>query len=100
MQEMKNKLMKLIAFFEFLTASENSKAYKTILKSYNKVLQNIIQKQNNELLERDFEPLMNVYRIFLEVRPKDPIFGKYVMREMQEFYELQEKTIAKNTDTA
>ena len=97
MQEIIIKLVQLIAFFEFLTASENSKAYKTILKSYNKVLQNIVQKQNDKLLEQDFEPLVNVYRIFLEVRPTSPVFGEYVMRKMQEFYELQEKIIKKNT---
>ena len=91
----KVKIIKLIALFEYLAHVETSPAFKKILKAYNNVYLAISNKEEKNISEKDFKPLLNVYKIYSEARPKDLLLGKYVMDKMQEFYNYQKKIVEK-----
>lgn len=93
MCELKLKLIKLIALFEYLNYVENFKAYKDILKLYKKVWSNIENKEQKQMFEEDFKPLQNIFRIFFEAVPSDDDLSNYLVEKMQEFYELKNKII-------
>lgn len=96
MCEIEIKLIKLISLFDYLIYLEDFGAYKTLLKLHKRCLLNLKGKQVNELIEEDFEPLINVFRIYMEAPPSDSKLGKYILDMMQEFYELQERVLKQN----
>lgn len=92
MYELKLKLIKIIGLLEYLIYIENFKAYHVLLKKHKEILMNLKDKQEvSEIKLADFDPFLNVIRIYLEAPPSDKILGKYILDVIQDFYELQEK---------
>ncbi len=89
MCEIKVKLTKLIALFEYLMYIENCGAYKEICQLYKKIWENIKDKEN--FIDQDFLPMQNITRLFFEAIPSDDKLSEYLIYKMQEFYELKEK---------
>lgn len=96
MCEIKVKIIKLIGLFECLYNLEKKNNYNKILILYNKCLINIIDKENNEIIEEDFSSLINVTRLFFEVRPKNNELAEYILNRIQDCYELERKIIEQN----
>lgn len=92
----KIKIIKLIALFEYLVTVESSGAYIKILNALEEVNQRIFNKDEKNLTKEDFHPLINIYRIYSEVKPYDLKLGKHIMDKMQEFYDLQNEILDKN----
>jgi hypothetical protein len=85
-------LIKIIALFELLICLENRQVYKDILSKYKKVLFNISNRKE-DLKKEDFEPLLNVFRLYFEAIPSNDILVKYLADKMQDFYEDYSKII-------
>ncbi|MDY3339575.1 hypothetical protein PG279_10380 [Riemerella anatipestifer] len=81
---MYEKIIKIIALYEFLIYVENRKVYKDILNKYKKVMFNI---SDGNIKKEHFDPLLNVFRLFFEAIPSDDVLAKYIIDKMQEFYE-------------
>lgn len=95
----KIKIIKLIALFEYLATVESSGAYMNILTALEEVNQRIFNKEERNLTKDDFYPLINIYRIYSEIRPYDLKLRKHIMTKMQEFYDLQKEILDKNKKT-
>lgn len=89
MCELKYKLIELIVLFEYLISIENFPTYKTILSKYKKVYCNICNKEKKDL--EDFEPLLNVFKLYFEAIPSDDKLNEYIANKMQLFYEEVKK---------
>lgn len=85
MCKIKFKLIELIALLKYLIHSENFDVYKKILSRYSLVLEKINSDKN--IKKEFFDPLQNVFRLYLEAPPKDKVIGRYILDKMQELYE-------------
>ena len=88
MREIEEKLIEVISLFKYLNHVESFSAYEQILAKYNKIFQNIKNAGLSNISKADFEPLLNVTRLYYEAIPSDNNLARYISDRMQEFYEL------------
>lgn len=88
MREIEEKIIEVISLFKYLNHIEDFGAYKKILIKYNEVLKNIKHTGLSSINKADFEPLLNVTRLYYEAVPSDNILARYISDRMQELYEL------------
>ena len=91
MFQIKEKLVEVISLFKYLTYIDNFNVYNKILNNYQKVYRGIKNKENSEICKEDFEPVLNVFRMFMEAVPSEKYLTKYILEKMQEVYEFHEK---------
>ncbi len=90
-EDLEKKIIVLIVLYDYLISINGKEAYHFIRKKYQQLLDNLNKYETIQSIPmKEFDGLLNVFRLFQEAPCRDVNLSKYILYKMQEIYLIQE----------